>query len=1026
MKKTLSLLLVLLLMLPMAGYSQNVDEQQVKEITTEDLFQPVADSITIYLKDKASINGKIKVNQIVTEKKRVLKINLSSLLGDYPIRDNDVEAIYSIANALIPEDYKNFKRVEIYSGDIKIEDLSSPSMSGHEVKKAPKARKAQPLVRAESRPYEITNGLSGKNLAVWQSHGWYYEQSLQRWEWQRARIFLTVEDLYTQSYVLPFLVPMLENAGANVLLPRERDYQINEVIVDNDTQESGYSETNGTFAWEVAQNQGFADNQEYYLYGENPFEMGSARVVQSVKTNVKKPQQESFAYWHPNIPESGDYAVYVSYQTLPKSTENAKYTVMHNGGETKFTVNQKMGGGTWIYLGTFSFDKGKTETQGVKLSNLTEKNKELVTADGVKFGGGMGNIARKPSEVDAEGNPIELPFSVEETISGYPRFTEGARYWLQYAGFADSVYSYTKNQNDYTDDYQSRGLWVNALNNGSENNPKAEGKFKIPIDLSFAFHTDAGTTINDSIIGTLAIFTRTREGSTDLPNGKDRLTSRDYTDLVQTAIVEDIRATYEPNWSRRGLWNRSYSESRHPQVPAMLLELLSHQNLADMRYGLDPSFRFVVSRAIYKGMLKYLAYNNDYQYVVQPLPVNSFSATLLSQRGQTYAQLSWKPTVDKLEATANPTKYVVYTSIEDKGWDNGVVVDGTTCELPIEMDKIYNFKVVAINDGGASFPSETLSVAASKLSKGTVLIINGFDRVSAPVSFATKDSTRAGFQLAVDNGVPYGNDISFIGDQHEYRRHIPWMDDDSPGFGASYGDFETKVVAGNTFDYPKRHGKAFLKLGYSFVSSSRDAVTAGEVKMSDYDMVDIIFGKQLTTMVGREGASQLKYQVFSKDLQTAITNYCNDNGKLLISGSNIATDIWDKVFDFPIDSVRVADVVAPSKEFAQNVLHWRWMTNYAAKNGKVKAAPSPYDFNGTYDFYTEMNEEVYSAESPDAINPVGEGAYTIFRYADNNISAGVAYDGDYKVVTLGFPIETIKSEDAQLEIIKEVCNFFEK
>ena len=53
----------------------------------------------------------------------------------------------------------------------------------------------------------------------------------------------------------------------------------------------------------------------------------------------------------------------------------------------------------------------------------------------------------------------------------------------------------------------------------------------------------------------------------------------------------------------------------------MLLELLSHQNFEDMKYGMDPAFRFDVSRAIYKGKLKYLSsrYGND--YAVQPLPV---------------------------------------------------------------------------------------------------------------------------------------------------------------------------------------------------------------------------------------------------------------------------------------------------------------------------------------------------------------------------------------------------------------------
>ena len=79
--------------------------------------------------------------------------------------------------------------------------------------------------------------------------------------------------------------------------------------------------------------------------------------------------------------------------------------------------------------------------------------------------------------------------------------------------------------------------------------------------------------------------------------------SHDLTDLIQSNIVRDVRTLYEPQWTRRGKWNQSYYEARVPRVPTMLLELLSHQNFADMRYGLDPRFRFTVSRAIYKGML---------------------------------------------------------------------------------------------------------------------------------------------------------------------------------------------------------------------------------------------------------------------------------------------------------------------------------------------------------------------------------------------------------------------------------------
>lgn len=49
--------------------------------------------------------------------------------------------------------------------------------------------------------------------------------------------------------------------------------------------------------------------------------------------------------------------MYVSYQTQKKSVEAAEYIVFHKGQETHFRVNQRMGGGTWVYLGTFEFDK---------------------------------------------------------------------------------------------------------------------------------------------------------------------------------------------------------------------------------------------------------------------------------------------------------------------------------------------------------------------------------------------------------------------------------------------------------------------------------------------------------------------------------------------------------------------------------------------------------------------------------------------------------------------------------------------
>ena len=137
------------------------------------------------------------------------------------------------------------------------------------------------------------------------------------------------------------------------------------------------------------------------------------------------------------------------------------------------------------------------------------------------------------------------------------------------------------------------------------------------------------------------------------------------------------------------MWNSSYSESRIPEVPSMLLELLSHQNFGDMKYGLDPRFQFLVSRAIYKGMLRFLAVQNDFEYEVQPLPVQRFCAEFV--HGDS-VRLRWTPTLDSLEPTAVPNKYVIYTRVDGGGFDNGIAVNKTEITLPIAKIKFTVIK----------------------------------------------------------------------------------------------------------------------------------------------------------------------------------------------------------------------------------------------------------------------------------------------------------------------------------------------
>lgn len=355
---------------------------------------------------------------------------------------------------------------------------------------------------------------------------------------------------------------------------------------------------------------------------------------------------------------------------------------------------------------------------------------------------------------------------------------------------------------------------------------------------------------------------------------------------------------------------------------------------------------------------------------------------------------------------------MVYTRVGNGVFDQGRVVKNNQFILDVPRGVVYSFKVTALNDGGESFPSEILSVGRALNEQGTALIVNGFTRISAPDDFVVSADSLAGFLDLYDSGVPYLNDISYIGAMKEFRRTIPWMDDDASGFGDSYSDFETEVIAGNSFDYPSVHGASMLKAGFSFASASLEALEREELSLADYDIVDLILGKQKQTKLGALGIDKLMFKTFPSHLQKQISKYCLAGGALFVSGSYIATDLIDN----PLVASQDSD-----KKFLEDVLKLKWRVNRAAKKGEVKGVVSPLsEDRSSYQFNQILNSETYAVESPDAIEPAHKDAFTIMRYGENNLSAAVAYDGDYKVVALGFPFETIQSPSQRDELMSNI------
>lgn len=930
-------------------------------------------------------------------KSRIIEIRTSAEMAYYPMRPESVEHIYNAVRKALPAKYQGYT-ILIYTGGRLIDDLIPQYYLASSDERRFTNEINTPLIAHVSNLSQPSKGLRHRHIALWQSHGRYFKQERDMWTWQRPRLWESVEDLYTQSYVLPFLVPMLERAGANVLLPRERSTQIVEIIIDNDKgiDNTHYNEHNGTKRWQEG-GVGFAHRYESYASGHNPFRDGTTRIVES----ATKGEKASSAWWGATIERAGIYSVYISYTTTKRSVPDAHYTVHASGGDREFRVNQQMGDRMWICLGDFYFEAGEHKAI-VSLSNASE-HKGTVSADAVKIGGGMGNIRRSVhSQLRTEGEEYE------ERTSSYPRFTEGARYWLQWSGFDTDVYAPKDGKEDYKEDYMSRAHWVNALMGGSQHLKDKEGK-KIPIDLAFAFHSDAGVRLNDDIIGTLGIYS-TRENKARFDGGVSRLRSRDLTDIVITQIVNDLRHSYEPRWTRRGMWDRAYYEARMPACPTMLLELLSHQNFADMRYGLDPKFRFDVSRAVYKGMLRYLSSQYGVDYVVQPLPVNSFAIELCNSE----AHLSWQPSADPLEPTAMPDYYILYTRIDDQGFDCGRRIDSTSTTVTQEPGHRYSYRITAVNEGGESFDSETLSAYVAKRSKGCVMIVNGFDRVAAPISM--QSDSIAGFFNSYDSGVAYIEDISFTGEQVIFDRSLAYSENDRHALGTSYSDYETRVIAGNTFDYPALHGQAIAQSGYSYTSASHKAVAEGRISLGDYPIVDLIVGKQRTTTIGR-GVSGYHYVAITDELQEALSLYTAEGGNLLISGSYILDDLWHG----PMATDK-------SKSFAHNTLHSSFGGGMASRSGEVYAPSTKFMRKRlTLTFNTTPSEEVYSVESPEVVTPVGKQCYTILRYAHSDSSAAVAYNGpNNRTVHLGFPFETIIDDDERAKLMTAILKFLSK
>lgn len=554
---------------------------------------------------------------------------------------------------------------------------------------------ARPAPRAAPAPAIVgqpwagskTGALAGKSVYVSPGHGWYWSTVLGRWATQRGNTHDIVEDFVNAEGAMHYLVPLLRNAGANVVGVRELDMRPEMALVDDDSP-AGYSETG---SWQKGAEKGFSSGKAPYKGNTNPFALGSYRV-----SKVSTGKATATATWTAQIPKPGQYTVYIGYTAGTNRAADAHFEVQHAGGVSVHRINQRRHGQTWTALGQFWFDKSGV----VRLFNDSKgPSDRYVVADVVRFGGGQGEIVR-----GGTGKP-----PAKGPTSGRPRWEECARYYTQFAGAPSTVWDSSNKDNN--DDVSARSRFAAWHHEAGED------------AVYFSWHSNAP----DPARGT-----STYVYGPNPPNGSKNFQgvkgSAEFGALLQKHLVADIRAEYDPNWKDRGLYSAYFGEVNpkyNPEMPAALIEGAFHSTKADADYLREPRFRHLMARAIVKAIISYFAQRDK---IAVKLPPEPPTALRLASDGT----LQWSPGKSGGVSGDAAQKYIVQTSTDGRAFDVGVVTDKTTFALSMPTQNVPLFaRVVALNAGGVSTPSSVVGASAGCDTGPDVLLVDGFTRLQA-------------------------------------------------------------------------------------------------------------------------------------------------------------------------------------------------------------------------------------------------------------------------------------------------------
>ncbi|GJM26409.1 MAG: xanthan lyase [Phycisphaerae bacterium] len=535
-----------------------------------------------------------------------------------------------------------------------------------------------PAANAGNQP---AGALSGVVVYAAAGHGWTANAG--SWGLQRPLLLDMVED-YGNLDQLNYFVNYLFNAGATVVAFRPVGYQEEEVVLDQDDPGVTY-----TGSWINS--------------GSSPYyENGTTASGINYRFAVVNVTETATARYTPNLPTSDYYPVYTWVLDSNNRTTQL-YRVTHSGGTTEVTVDHRMVGRGWVYLGSYYFEAG---TDGyVEISNQSAAGGNVI-ADAIRFGNGIGDIVG----------------AGPGTISGYPRDEEAQRYWAESeagvnaVGMPTSIYNCCSSDN--SDNISTAARWAREMNNTTFNIDRWRR-------IYLEFHSNASS---GGARGTVALVT-----------GNNTTNQTQYATILGDEVEQDmliLDSGFESNWAARsnpanGSFGAISTTANSNEFDATILEVAFHDNATDAALLLDPKVRDAVARSSVHGVIKFLNAQAGSTIPLAFLPTQPRNPRAIHD-GSGGITLSWDTPLTGEAYGDAPTGYRVYRSSNGFGFDSGTdvgLVNSVTLNDVPPYTTTY-FRIAAYNAGGESLPSITIGARARLNGPAKYLIVNGFDRVS--------------------------------------------------------------------------------------------------------------------------------------------------------------------------------------------------------------------------------------------------------------------------------------------------------